>query len=65
VDKTIDDSVAWSHRGIVPFTLHDNMLTGLNFHLATGATKVRIWEEALVIFAYQSVSCGHVSEMCT
>ena len=35
VYEAVNDDVAWSSRGIIQVTFHDNVFTGLNFSFTT------------------------------
>jgi len=62
VDKAIDDDVAWSHGGVMPITLHDNVFLSLDFGFATRAAGGEVGEESLSVFSNGGMASSHVGE---
>jgi len=63
VDKAIDDVVAWSCGGVMSITLHDDVLSSLNFGFATRATGGEVGKESLSVFSNGGMTSSHASEV--
>ena len=62
MDKAIDDDVAWSHRGVMSITLHDDVISSLDFGFATRAAGEEVGEESLSVFSNGGVASSHAGE---
>ena len=65
MNEAIDDNVDRPGGRVILRALHDNVLSGLEFGLAAGASKRGVWKEVLAVFANGGVACGHASETGT
>jgi len=65
VNKAVDDDVAWSHKGVMPITFHDDVLSSLNFGFTTGATGGEVREESLSVFSDRGMTSSHAGEAGT
>jgi len=62
VDKAIDDDVAWSRRGVMSITLHNDVISSLDFGFATRAAGGEMREESLFVFFNGGVASSHAGE---
>ena len=65
MNEAIDDNIDRSGGRVVSRALHDNVLSGLEFGLATRVSKRGVWKEALAVFANGDMACGHTSKTGT
>ena len=63
MNKAIDDDVVQSSSWVMPWTLHNNMFTGLEFSLSAWAAEAGVGEETLLVLANGGMFCGHAGEL--
>ena len=65
MNEAVDNDVAWSHRGVIPITFHDNVFSSLNLSFATGATGGEMREESLSVLSNRGMTSSHAGEVST
>ena len=65
MDKTVNDGVVQSCRGVMPVAFYDNVFTGLDLSFTTWVAGRKVWEESLSVFSNGGMSSSHVGETDT